>query len=188
MVTDFAFWSQSKVEKETLEESLDRHWNKIWTHHACGNFCHLLQLLDNYETSEKGAMFAYQELKKFINKVSPSDQSRLAFLLYFKFYFYEAETLFSSVKVSFRFRLLRVMLPWVNCAVLKGQAKNFSFFVPWAVCLFSLYSSPGAWIGRWSAHTMWLFTLLWVTSGFHRWMGTSWSTKSSSRMLLWNWT
>lgn len=130
MVTDFAFWSQSKVEKKTLEESLDRHSNKIWTHHACGNFCHLLQLLDNYETSEKGAMFAYQELKKFINKVSPSDQSRLTFLLYFKFYFYEAETLFSSVKVSFRFRLLRVMLPWVNCAVLKGQAKNFSFFVP----------------------------------------------------------
>ena len=75
-------------------------------------------------------MFAYQELKKFINKVSPSDQSRLTFLLYFKFYFYEAETLFSSVKVSFRFRLLGVMLPWVNCAVLKGQAKNFSFFVP----------------------------------------------------------
>ena len=75
-------------------------------------------------------MFAYQELKKFINKVSPSDQSRLTFLLYFTFYFYEAETLFSSVKVSFRFRLLRVVLPWVNCAVLKGQAKNFSFFVP----------------------------------------------------------
>ena len=76
-------------------------------------------------------MFAYQELKKFINKVSPSDQSRLTFLLYFKFYFLRgSETLFSSVKVSFRFRLLRVMLPWVNCAVLKGQAKNFSFFVP----------------------------------------------------------
>ena len=73
MVTDFAFWSKSKVEKKTLEESLNRHWNKIWTHHACGNFCYLLQLLDNYETSEKGAMFAYQELKKFINKVSPSD-------------------------------------------------------------------------------------------------------------------
>lgn len=27
-----------------------------------------IKLLDNYETSEKGAMYAYQELKKFINK------------------------------------------------------------------------------------------------------------------------